>query len=50
MAQVVRELCDYFQCECKEGEALPDNVFHDVILQVHVHVLHAFSFLIFTQN
>ena len=35
MAWVVRELHDYLQCECGEGEALPDNVFHDIILQVH---------------
>ena len=35
MARVVRELWDYLQCECGEGEALPDNVFHDVMLQVH---------------
>ena len=30
MAQVVRELCDYLQHECGEGEVLPDNVFHDI--------------------
>ena len=35
MAWVVRELQDYLQHECGEGEALPDNVFHDVMLQVH---------------
>ena len=35
MAQVVGELHDYLQCECGEGEVLPDNVFHDVMLQVH---------------
>ena len=35
VAQVVRELWDYLQHECGEGEALPDNVFHDVMLQVH---------------
>ena len=35
VARVVRELQDYLQCECGEGEALPDNVFHDVMLQVH---------------
>ena len=35
MARVVRELCDYLQCECGEEEALPDNVFCDVMLQVH---------------
>ena len=37
MAHVVGELQDYLQHECGEGEALPDNVFHDVMLQVHVH-------------
>ena len=37
MACVVGELWDYLQHECGEGEALPDNVFHDVMLQVHVH-------------
>ena len=37
VARVVRELRDYLQHECGEGEALPDNVFHDVMLQVHVH-------------
>ena len=35
MAQVVRELHDYLQHECGEGEALPDNIFCDVMLQVH---------------
>ena len=34
---VVGELWDYLQFECGEGEALPDNVFCDVMLQVHVH-------------
>ena len=34
IAHVVRELQDYLQCECGEGETLPDNVFHDVMLQV----------------
>ena len=37
MAHVVGELQDFLQCECGEGEALPDNVFHDMMLQVHVH-------------
>ena len=37
MARVVEELRDYLQRECGEGEALPHNVFHDVMLQVHVH-------------
>ena len=37
MARVVRELWDYLQHECREGEALPDNVFHDVMLQVHMY-------------
>ena len=32
MAQVVRELQDYLQCECGEGEVLPDNVFCDIML------------------
>ena len=35
VAWVVRELWDYLQHECGEGEALPNNVFHDIILQVH---------------
>ena len=35
MARVVRELHDYLQHECGEGKALPDNVFCDVMLQVH---------------
>ena len=30
----VGELRDYLQRECGEGEALPDNVFRDVMLQV----------------
>ena len=34
VAHVVRELQDYLQHECGEGEVLPDNVFHDVMLQV----------------
>ena len=37
VAHVVRDLRDYLQHECGEGEALPDNVFRDVMLQVHVH-------------
>ena len=37
MACVVGELWDYLQHECGEGEVLPDNVFCDVMLQVHVH-------------
>ena len=37
MAHVVGELWDYLQRECGEGEALPNNVFRDVMLQVHVH-------------
>ena len=32
---VVREFWDYLQHECGEGEVLPDNVFHDIMLQVH---------------
>ena len=32
VAHVVGELRDYLQHECGEGEALPDNVFHDVML------------------
>ena len=36
MARVVRELCDYLQHECGEGEVLPNNVFCDVMLQVHI--------------
>ena len=41
MAWVVGELWDYLQRECGEGEALPDNIFHDVMLQVHtcIHIL-----------
>ena len=35
VAQVVRELWDYLQHECGEGEVLPNNIFHDVMLQVH---------------
>ena len=40
VAQVVRELQDYLQCECGEGEVLADNVFHDIMLQVHtcIHI------------
>ena len=34
MAHVVGELQDYLQHECGEGEALPNNVFYDVMLQV----------------
>ena len=34
VACVVRELWDYLQYECGEGEVLPDNVFHDFMLQV----------------
>ena len=34
VACVVVELWDYLQCECGGGEALPNNVFHDVMLQV----------------
>ena len=37
MALVIGELWDYLQHECREGEALPNNVFRDVMLQVHVH-------------
>ena len=37
VARVIGELWDYLQCECGEGEALPNNVFRDVMLQVHVH-------------
>ena len=36
VAHVVGELRDYLQHECGEGEALPDNVFHDMMLQVLV--------------
>ena len=41
MAWVVREFQDYLQCECGEGEVLPNNIFHDVMLQVHtcIHIL-----------
>ena len=39
VARVVGELRDYLQRECGEGEVLPDNVFHDVMLQVHAHTL-----------
>ena len=41
IAQIVRELQDYLQHECGEEEALPNNVFHDVMLQVHtcIHIL-----------
>ena len=35
IACVVRELWDYLQCESGEGEALPNNVFCDIMLQVH---------------
>ena len=42
MAHVVRELWDYLQHECGEGEVLPD-VFCDVMLQVgtciYIHLL-----------
>ena len=34
IACVVGELQDYLQCECGKGEALPNYVFHDVMLQV----------------
>ena len=37
VARVVGELWDYLQCECGEGEVLPDNIFHDMMLQVHIH-------------
>ena len=37
VARVVGELWDYLQRECGEGEVLPNNVFRDVMLQVHVH-------------
>ena len=37
VARVVGKLRDYLQHECGEGEVLPDNVFRDVMLQVHVH-------------
>ena len=41
VAWVVGELQDYLQHECGEGEMLPNNVFHDVMLQVHtrIHIL-----------
>ena len=42
MAWVVGELQDYLQCECGEGEALPNNVFCDIMLQVHT-CIHIFS-------
>ena len=47
VSRVVGELRDYLQCECGEGEALPNNVFRDVMLQVHVHTIFlcAFKFL-----
>ena len=32
IAHVVGELWDYLQCEYGEGEALPNNAFHDVML------------------
>ena len=35
IARVVRELWDYLQCECGEGEVLPNKVFHGIMLQVH---------------
>ena len=41
VAHVVWELQDYLQHECGEGEVLPDNSFHDVMLQVLVHVFHS---------
>ena len=49
VSRVVRELCDYLQHECGEGEALPDNVFWDIMLQVHVHTIFfcAFKFFFF---
>ena len=34
VAHVVRELWDYLQCECGEGEVLPNNGFYDMMLQV----------------
>ena len=43
VAWVVRELRDYLQCECGEGEALPNNIFHDVMLQVHVFIFISFN-------
>ena len=41
MAWVVRELWDYLQHECGEGEALPDNIFCDIMLKVYtcIHIL-----------
>ena len=39
VSRVVGELRDYLQHECGEGEALPDNVFRDVMLQVRVHTI-----------
>ena len=39
VSRVVGELRDYLQRECGEGEVLPDNVFWDVMLQVHVHTI-----------
>ena len=49
VSRVVGELRDYLQRDCGEGEALPDNVFWDVMLQVHVHTIFfcAFKFLFF---
>ena len=44
VAHVVKELWDYLQHECGEGEVLPDNVFHDVMLQGIVHVFIFISF------
>ena len=41
MAQVVGELLDYLQHECGEGEVLPNNIFHDIMLQVHT-CIHTF--------
>ena len=46
IACVVRELWDYLQHECGEGEALPDNIFCDVMLQVGIYMYLYLSLLI----
>ena len=50
VSRVVGELRDYLQRECGEGEALPDNVFRDVMLQVHVHTIFFCVFKFFFKN
>ena len=46
VARVVRELWDYLQCECGEGEALPNNIFCDVMLQVTYMYLYLFPLIL----